>query len=370
MQDYRFAATLDDTLTPIMICNEKGTVIYKNEAARERLRLPRRRTSVMPHIAPEHQKRFDEITRKRRPAVVSVFTGDRYIRAFVTRLSREGREDTLWVFLSALRVMPGSRQMSHFESKLLEVSGDVCAIFKHTDESARQTNDNKREKLDAKKRERADRAIKKFYELDAPAPKFYDSEGGGRERNSEFSYAAQTLSAIARSAALGFKPFRPEINFKMDAVDKEHDLIVNSRLFIPLIINLFFFCASASRDRNFEVEADIEKDAELKLCFSALCPELMGRENGNPEELAGIFPLGALELKACSELCKKAGYSFSYSVTASTVNNVMLTVDADRIVLDENSPNMRLDEGPMEQLLFEQDLTRIFACFAEDLPTK
>lgn len=126
--------SLEKLTTPIIICDERGQVIFKNTAAVKSVRLPRRHTSMLPHLGQTERGELSRLFERRKPSILTVQTGDRNARALVMHYLREGRPCSLWVFVSLLQSGVVSGLFAEQESALCAVGRDICEYVKAIDE--------------------------------------------------------------------------------------------------------------------------------------------------------------------------------------------------------------------------------------------
>ena len=115
---YSFSfPSLEKMSTPIFICNAKGVVIFKNDAAMRQIRLPRRNTSVRSHLRQAEEGELSRIHLRKKPSILTMHTGDRPARALVIPYVRDetcgpalsqsegpaGEVCSLWIFPAILR---------------------------------------------------------------------------------------------------------------------------------------------------------------------------------------------------------------------------------------------------------------------------
>lgn len=126
--------SLEKLTTPIIICDERGLVIFKNTAAVRSVRLPRRHTSMLPHLGQTERGELSRLSERRKPSILTVQTGDRNARALVMHYLREGRPCSLWVFVSLLQTGAVSGLIAEQENAITSVGREICEYVKSVDE--------------------------------------------------------------------------------------------------------------------------------------------------------------------------------------------------------------------------------------------
>lgn len=137
-----FPENLEKLRTPIIICDEKGLVIYKNSAAVRNVRLPRRNTSMLTHLGQTEKGELCRLFERKKPSVLTVQTGDRNARALVTHYTRDGKECSLWVFISLLQTGSVSGMFAEMDASLTAIARDICKCIQSIDEFSRALPDH------------------------------------------------------------------------------------------------------------------------------------------------------------------------------------------------------------------------------------
>lgn len=301
---------LDQLKTPIIMCARDGTVIYKNDVAVKLIRLPKRSTDMNTHLdgagKGEMLKLFEN---PKRTGVISVYTGDRNAKAFVTGYRWKGEECTLWVFSDFLQSNPSGAFFSAMERELERLGPPLCALIKDLDRQSRLAPGRSRNAVMKRVERRINQTMEELFSSRT-------DRANWRVNESLKIMQDQLLTLFAEN---GYR-----VDFE-ETVLREHRLLyLNFRDFLAFYTHALTFCCELTRNRriSLSVRSLDENRLEFAMRFTVAFPPMFTVGQKELTELMPYVPDHQVEMLLFSNLVKLCGYEVRYTFTESPRDNV------------------------------------------------
>lgn len=351
-----FPENLEKLRTPIIICDERGLVIYKNSAAVRNVRLPRRNTSMLTHLGQTEKGELCRLFERKKPSVLTVQTGDRNARALVTHYTRDGKECSLWVFISLLQTGSVSGMFAEMDASLTVIARDICKCIQSIDEFSRALPDQPTaaglEKLD----ERLHRIIDSIIE----------------HRRGWLLDLGDALDLLYEAIDRSLRKYGYHLNRreefdripKWDAGAGTVRVLIDLYAFFTLYLHLILFCCDCAPMRHIDMNVRMESGAEdayyMELAFTLPYPPFYtdgDRYSDDLSALIALSPKNRFELQLFEAYSRAQGFHMSYRITHEVENNMRFRMKLPVV----QKVRLRSGEESMNERLFVQhDLTLYF----------
>ena len=353
---------LDELCTPVLICNSKGIVIYKNPSAMRTIRLPRRNTSVRSHLRQAELSEVERIGERKKPSVLTLHTGDRPVRALVVPYVRdencgpalsavggeEGEVCSLWIFPAVLQVYLSSLAGQYMESVVIDISSDICKLVKEADCLSGLLPGKKYRDLQEKTIRRINRVLAALVNL---------SEGQWLD----YSVSMQTILPIVRRR-LELLGSHLEI-IEADAAQGEGLAVDFPRMAIQLLY-LLTYCVILSKSRAVTLRlTPHESGIDLSASFTMNWPPYTVSETTDLSQLCQLFPGNQIDLLVLGNICKRIGKGLRWSLSDEPENNLRITAD---LPIKRSIDVRRSQLSEIDCLFLERDVEAIFGAVLEE----
>lgn len=347
---------LEKLNTPIIICDAKGLVIYKNTAAVRNVRLPRRNTSMLTHLGQTEQGELRRLAERKKPSVLTVQTGDRNARALVMPYTRQGKECSLWVFVSLLQTGSVSGLFAEADSALTAVGREICEYVKTVDEFSLALPDQPT----AAQIDRLEKRILKILDTVIKERKnwLFEMHTGLRilweaieKPLSQFGYQLKVAEDAAEVPSLAGKG--------------ERLVLVELYSLITLYLHLLLWACDSASTKQLELALrQIGEDYYMDIAFTQPYPPCYTDDGDDPNAFSNDFsalialsPKNRFEIRLFEAYCASGEYELSYRITHEAENNVCLRLK----LLTVQKTRLRSGEESQNELLFVQhDLALYF----------
>lgn len=343
--------SLEKLITPVIICDEGGQVIYKNTAAVRSVRLPRRNTSMLTHLGQTEQGELARLSERKKPSVLTVQTGDRNARALVMYYLRQSKPCSLWVFASLLQTGAVSGMFAEQDSMLSSIGRDICEYVKAVDEfSLALPTFPTHAQLD-----RVEKHLRRIID-----------ELIGSKRGWLFELS-DSLEMLEDSIERPLRKYGYTLKFH---VDFEHApswagrkgdtrLLIDLQAFYTLYLHLILFCCDCAPMRH--IDAAVCKDGEeycMEVAFTLPYPPFYTDEESNDlSALIELSPKNRFEIMLFEAYAVSHGFEMSYRITHEVDNNMRLRM---KLPLLRKLRLRSGEEGSAEKLFVQHDLALYF----------
>lgn len=337
---------LEKLNTPIIICDEQGLVIYKNTAAVRSVRLPRRHTSMLTHLGQTERGELLRLSDRKKPSVLTVQTGDRNARALVMPYVREGKNCSLWVFVSLLQTGSVSGMFAELDGALCAVGREICEYVKSIDEFALALP----ERPTATELARLDKRLQKI--IDAITD----------ERRSWLFELGDALTMLREAVERPIRKYGYRLTFR-ESEELSHKgvrLLIDLQHFFSMYLHLILFSCDSSP--NKQVECSVFREDEtycVESAFTLPYPPFY-TDDGYQTDLSALralCPKNSIEIELFKAYSGIHGYQMSYRITHDAENNVCLRM---KLPVSVKAGLRSGDESATERLFVQHDLTLYF----------
>lgn len=352
-------ANLEKLSTPIIICDERGIVIYKNTAAVKSVRLPRRNTSMLSHLGQTEQGELRRLSERKKPSVLTVQTGDRNARALVVSYKRQGRECSLWVFISLLQTGSVSGLFTELDATLTAVSRDICEYIKSIDAFSLALPDQP--------------APTKLERLEERLHRIIDALTA-HKRDWLFELG-DTLDMLREAIDRPLRKYGYYLHIN-EAFEQQpshrggkNDMRVFIELyaFFTLYLHLILFCCECAPMRHIDLivrrefqESIGEDDYYMELAFTLPYPPFYTEGDAYSADLSALIdlsPKNRFELQLFEAFSVLQGFHISYQITHESENNMRLRM---KLPVIQKHRLRSGEENSAERLFIQHDLTLYF----------
>lgn len=302
---------LDRLTTPILMCGPDGFVIYKNDIAVKQIRLPKRNTDMNTHLDSAGRGELAKISASARPGVITVYTGDRDARAFVTSYKRNGKDCTLWMFPAFLQVNPSSAYFSALNKDLVKLAPDFCSIIMNLDKQAHTSSGRSRNALQKRMGESLEHMLENVLATKTERANWLVGE------------SLDILRHQLRDLLAGYGY---QVDYHEDVTSGHKRKYLNFRDFLIFYSHALTFCCELTRNRKVTLDvksAEGSNMIEFRIRFTMLFPPVYtdGAE-GNIRALESVVPDHQVEILLFDKLVKFCGYEVFYTFTDKPRDNV------------------------------------------------
>lgn len=347
---------LEKLNTPIIICDSKGLVIYKNTAAVRSVRLPRRNTSMLTHLGQTEQGELLRLSKRKKPSVLTVQTGDRNARALVMPYTREGKACSLWVFVSLLQTGSVSGMFAEADSALCAIGREICDYVKAVDEFALALPEEPTSAQIA----RLDKKLRKILDV------LIEQRRGWLF---EMHIALDILwKAIEQPLCeLGYRLTIAEDSLQISQNGGKGSMLVLVELqsLATLYLHLMLFAYDSAATKQLEMAVrQIGEEYYMDIAFTQPYPPCYTDDEENADifsddlsALIALSPKNRFEIRLFEAYCASSEYALSYQITHEAENNVRLRLK----LLTVQKLRLRSGaESNTEQLFVRHDLSLYF----------
>ncbi len=352
---------LEQMSTPVMICNARGTVIFKNSAAVAQVRLPRRNTSVRSHLRQVETDELARIPERRKPSILTLHNGDRPMRALVmpyvkdrecgpalaTADAAADEVCSLWIFPAVLQVFSTSLTAQYVEMVMEDLSADLCQLVKQADRISGLLPGTERKQAQQKLDRRVMRMLNMLTTL--PDGRWFD-----------LRHAMEILLPLLsrRLELVGAEVIYTE-DEDLFTAGQAIDL---SRMSI-LLLHLLSYCIPLSDSRTVHLHLrDTGGGLRLTASFTLHWPPFTEEYSEDIRKLCLLLPSGQLELLVLNSLAKGFGTPLRYSLTDEAEDNLTLYLP---LPLSRRTSVRTMVLSSTEQIFLERDLEALFAAVLE-----
>lgn len=339
--------SLDNISTPVIILDSKGKVIYKNWTAMRNIRLPRRGTHIFKHLDNTGKSEYEKLFHRRKPSVITVNTGDRNARAFVSRYIREAEECTVWVFVSHLQANASSKIFNMIEGSINLASVEICEIIKEIDRRALVISDEGSAKMGGK-------IEKKFVSL---LDRIYSRESTDTEITLYEVPSCIDILTLASKRTLSHFGYRVSIG--TDNIETGKGALIDYRGFSSAFMHILMFAVEANESRGISIDFDFDgENVIFRSVFTVPIPSFYTNNSSDISLFSDLCPKSAVEALVLEKVLETYGYSFSFDVSEATFDNVSVTVKAPVIESTGLHAPSHID---IESFLVEKDQSVLLA---------
>ncbi len=300
----------DDLSIPIIICDLKGFVQYKNDAAVKQVRLPKRKTDIHTHLTQIGKNAIDSITDNTDPVVIDVFTGDRNARAFVVNYEWKGEKASLWIFLCYLQAYASSYVLSSLENNLALHARDICDIIIAVDKKSREVPGRNTNILTQKISKRLEHMISIVL----------------RDQRRDYSFPAPECFKILSDNVSGvFREFGYNVDMSISDKLFYSRKRLNYRDFLLFYTHILTLACELTRNRKVKVEVseNYYGDALFVVSFTVLFPPFYVSSERDVSKLGSLAHGHDVDLVLIQKLIDICGYNMEFSVADRYSNNVV-----------------------------------------------
>lgn len=356
---------LEQMQTPILICNARGVVVFKNAAAVRRIRLPRRNTSVRSHLRQAEEGELDRIHLRKKPSLLTLHTGDRPVRALVIPYVKDeqcgpalssadaavGEVCSLWIFPSMLQTFSISLTVQYIEGVLEELSDEICMLIKQADRCSGMLPGKEKNALAKKLDRRVMRMLSTLETL--PEGRWF----GLRQ-------TVQMLLPIIRRR---LETFGVDLEYSEEVGIFTAGQAVDLPRLALLVLHLLSYSVPLDERRTVSLQLRREED-RICLCssFTLNWPPYTVVDSEEIDRLCLLLPSGQLELLVLDALCKSYDMPLRYTLTDEPENNLTLTLPLP--MADTGAVDMPMITDS-EILFLERDLEALFGAVWEEMFT-
>ncbi len=307
-------SSLDLLATPVIICTSAGLVIYKNYAAMNNIRLPRRNTHIQFHLDRGGLSEYENIPSRKKPSVISVDTGDRRANAFVMPYRRGTQLCSLWVFFSLIQINALSKIFSDYERDLYDIGYEICDIIRCIDEKSTTLD----EKIHAEADNRIEKRVEKALDYMLV---------GGEVRQSSVYTCESAVNLLSHVTERSFNQVGYDVRLS-SVENSKYSNLVDLHGFLMLYLYITAFAARLSSDGRVDISlSETQLGMNMKLTFTLGYTHITMSGENDISKLALFAPKYALDLMIISRICKNHMYTCTCDVGEEPRDNVRLSVD-------------------------------------------
>ena len=343
---------LDDLSTPVMILDSAGKVIYKNEAAVRCVRLPKRNTHIFIHLDKTGLSEYEKIQKRHKPSIITVNTGDKNARAFVSKYLRDGESCSLWVFVQHLQANASSMAFNSIENGIISASYQICEAVADIDRLSFSKVSTGRKTVETRLSKRLATILERIYSLENA----FDYSGMYSS-----SKAAEILSISARRI---FTHYGYELSLSTEKSEDYYERLVDYRGFSSLFTHLLLFAVSANHGRGANAKFILDSEClRIEMMLSMPISPIYISGEKNVSRLSQLCPKNMVDVIVLERLCSVYGYSLEFSVLERAFDNVSIVAT----VPLKDTGKLRTDAFDIEYLLLEKDQTVLYAFLLSSL---
>lgn len=357
---------LDSLETPVMICNSKGVVIYKNPSAMRTIRLPRRNTSIRSHLGQAEIAEMERIGERKKPSVLTLHTGDRPVRALVSPYVRDensgavlsasgaeiGEVCSLWVFPAVLQIYVSSSSGQYIETAVTGIAPELCKLVKEADRLSGLLPGKKQREVQDKMMHRIGRILGSYENL--PEGRWFD-----------LPTAIGLLLPIARRR---LELLGARLDYSIGKLPDDMGLAMDLPRAALQLIYLLIYCVTLSSGKTVELEIQAEgEQLELTASCTLRWPPFTVEKTSDLSRLCLLLPGCQIDLLMLGSICKKIGRGVRWSLTDEAENNLHIYVDLPVVPIAQARTVLY---SPTDLLFLERDMEAIFGTVWEERLTR
>lgn len=312
-------ASLDDLDVAVMICDDAGLITYKNPVAMKQIRLPKRATHVAPHLqSPVELLDFSMFVRPRKPAILTIDTGDRLARALVCTFGETSPSSYLWVFPSFLQMTPYTESFTAAERNLLEYAYEICDVVRCIDQKSRLHSSQRISSINKRIDERMDAIINGIFS----SPKGQNQFDGYLP-----CFKCTSLLSEGSNNILDRIGFNVHCSISSTAVSSKQARLLHFGTVTSFFAHFLQFCLLCSNSGGVTVSITENEDCvKLKTKFTCMYPPFYIQNCNSYEQLAELSPKTVIDVAIIKAIAQSCGYSLSFSVVEDSIDNTSVEI--------------------------------------------
>lgn len=344
MKYHDLPASLDDLDVAVMICDDAGLVTYKNFVAMKQIRLPKRGTHIAPHLqSPVETFDFSTIVRPRKPAILTIDTGDRLARALVCNYGDGPSASFMWIFPGFLQMTPYTESFTVSERNLLAYAYEICDIVRSIDQKSRHHSDQRHNTINKRIDDRMDAIINGIFGV-APVKNSIDG----------FLPVEKSISLLCESANNTLEKIGFNIHCTSDMVKSPTDRtrLLHFGTLTSFFAHFLHFCLLCCGSGGITVNVtDTQGYVKLRSSFTCMYPPFYVNDCDSYEKLAELSPKTVIDIAIIKAISESCGYSLSFCVNEDSIDNTTVEFSVP-IVL---SPYCFSQSDPFTDILRQRD---------------
>lgn len=337
-------ASLDDLDVAVMICDDAGLVTYKNFVAMKQIRLPKRGTHIAPHLqSPVETFDFSTIVRPRKPAILTIDTGDRLARALVCNYGDGPSASFMWIFPGFLQMTPYTESFTASERNLLAYAYEICDIVRYIDQKSRHHSDQRHNTINKRIDDRMDAIINGIFGV-APVKNSIDG----------FLPVEKSISLLCESANNTLEKIGFNIHCTSDMVTSPSDRtrLLHFGTLTSFFAHFLHFCLLCCGSGGITINVtDTQGYVKLRSSFTCMYPPFYVNGCDSYEKLAELSPKTVIDIAIIKAISESCGYSLSFCVNEDSIDNTTVEFSVP-IVL---SPYCFSQSDPFTDILRQRD---------------
>lgn len=337
-------ASLDDLDVAVMICDDAGLVTYKNFVAMKQIRLPKRGTHIAPHLqSPVETFDFSTIVRPRKPAILTIDTGDRLARALVCNYGDGPSASFMWIFPGFLQMTPYTESFTASERNLLAYAYEICDIVRSIDQKSRHHSDQRHNTINKRIDDRMDAIINGIFGV-APVKNSIDG----------FLPVEKSISLLCESANNTLEKIGFNIHCTSDMVTSPSDRtrLLHFGTLTSFFAHFLHFCLLCCGSGGITINVtDTQGYVKLRSSFTCMYPPFYVNDCDSYEKLAELSPKTVIDIAIIKAISESCGYSLSFCVNEDSIDNTTVEFSVP-IVL---SPYCFSQSDPFTDILRQRD---------------
>lgn len=337
-------ASLDDLDVAVMICDDAGLVTYKNFVAMKQIRLPKRGTHIAPHLqSPVETFDFSTIVRPRKPAILTIDTGDRLARALVCNYGDGPSASFMWIFPGFLQMTPYTESFTASERNLLAYAYEICDIVRSIDQKSRHHSDQRHNTINKRIDDRMDAIINGIFGV-APVKNSIDG----------FLPVEKSISLLCDSANNTLEKIGFNIHCTSDMVTSPSDRtrLLHFGTLTSFFAHFLHFCLLCCGSGGITINVtDTQGYVKLRSSFTCMYPPFYVNDCDSYEKLAELSPKTVIDIAIIKAISESCGYSLSFCVNEDSIDNTTVEFSVP-IVL---SPYCFSQSDPFTDILRQRD---------------
>ena len=354
--------SLEQMHTPIFICNAKGVVIFKNDAAMRQIRLPRRNTSVRSHLRQAEEGELDRIHLRKKPSLLTMHTGDRPARALVVPYVNDEscgpalagakvKSDevcSLWIFPAVLQTFATSLPAQYIETLVDDLGSEICSLIKQADRLSGLLPGKEKRAVQEKMDRRVMRILSSLETI--PEGRWFDLR--------------HTLQIVIPILYRRLELVGADLEYLEDEEVLSFGQAVDLSRMALVLVHLLTYCVSLSGSRSVRLRlCKLSEGIGFRASFDLSWPPFTTTDSADLHRLCLLLPSGQLELLVLDSLCKGFGMPLTYTLTEEPENNLTLSVG---LPVTQRAMVRTMVLSPTEQMFLERDLEAIFGAVWEE----
>ena len=337
-------ASLDDLDVAVMISDDAGLVTYKNFVAMKQIRLPKRGTHIAPHLqSPVETLDFSSIVRPRKPAILTIDTGDRLARALVCNYGEGFPSAFMWIFPGFLQMTPYTESFTASERNLLAYAYEICDIVRCIDQKSRLHSGQRHNTINRRIDDRMDAVISGIFG-NAPIKSSVDG----------FVPVEKSISLLCESANNTLEKIGFNIHCTTDVLSTPSDRtrLLHFGTLTSFFAHFLHFCLLCCGSGGITVNVtNTDECVKLKSSFTCMYPPFYADKCDSYEKLSELSPKTVIDIAIIKAIAESSGYSLSFSVNEDSIDNTTVEFSIPVVL----SPYCFAEDDPFENLLRQRD---------------